>query len=229
MFWWSQRRGGCPWCCCDYRLTFRKSLWKMPLASSREASQKRAERVAKEKKEERRRQRMQRMSLPSTIDSSTSVNEAKVQRRLSARRNSFAKLNVQTKENARPNHPPKSPGPTPYWQVSRETIDWFTVAFEASLSLLKFHFTLCVSRLPRSVEGPRLLKHVRKRRKSFLRWNKTVEVSCSTFRHQISRKMLVENEKRLPERSRNSKNIENLCNRTYWCPKISHSLLFHNY
>jgi len=92
----------------------------MPLASSREASKKRAERVAKEKKEERRRQQI---SLPSTIDSSTSVNEAKVQRRLSARRNSSNKLNVQTKENARPNQPPKSPGPTPYWQVSRETRD----------------------------------------------------------------------------------------------------------
>jgi|UPI000581A959 kinesin family protein C1 len=94
----------------------------MPLASSRHASQKRAEAVAAEKKE---RERRQRLSLPASIKSTTHVNEAKAKRRLSRRLS--AHLTISSKENGAPNKKsnaasPESPrlGPTPYYKIVEE-------------------------------------------------------------------------------------------------------------
>jgi hypothetical protein len=94
----------------------------MPLASSRHASQKRAEAVAAEKKE---RERRQRLSLPASIKSTTHVNEAKAKRRLSRRLS--AHLTISSKENDAPNKKsnaasPESPrlGPTPYYKIVEE-------------------------------------------------------------------------------------------------------------
>lgn len=85
----------------------------MPLASSRHASLKRTQALEAEKKERKR----MRLSLPSTIASTTAVNEEKVQRRLSSRRQSLMKASKSNDENEAPNQPQ---GPTPYWKVRRE-------------------------------------------------------------------------------------------------------------
>jgi hypothetical protein len=58
-----------------------------------------------------------RLSLPSTIASTTAVNEEKVKRRLSSRRQSLMKASKSNDENEAPNQPQ---GPTPYWKVRRE-------------------------------------------------------------------------------------------------------------
>lgn len=80
----------------------------MPLASSREAAKKRAERAAADVRELRRRESL---SLPMTIDSSTKVTEAKLIRRRSARRDSIASFKAQAKQQRlkKENTPPRIP------------------------------------------------------------------------------------------------------------------------
>jgi ATP-dependent DNA ligase len=80
----------------------------MPLASSREAADRKRASNAPDSKTKR----AKRLSLPSTIKSTTSVDVAKARRRQSlSRQNSSQSL--QSKEN-------HGPGPTPYYQVAEE-------------------------------------------------------------------------------------------------------------
>jgi hypothetical protein len=82
----------------------------MPLASSREASIRRSERVEAEASEHRRRERL---SLPSTIDSATVATEAKVRRRQSTRRDSIAAFKARAHERLQATSKENSP-PAPY-------------------------------------------------------------------------------------------------------------------
>ena len=75
----------------------------MPLASSREASLARAERVEAERKEQARRKRL---SLPSTIVSTTIATEDKARRRQSLRRQSLA-----SQKSSKENDPPRRYSP----------------------------------------------------------------------------------------------------------------------
>ena len=67
----------------------------MPLVSSREAAQKRAERAAADAREQRRRDRSS--SLPMTIESSTKATNEKAMRRRSTRRESIASFKEKAK------------------------------------------------------------------------------------------------------------------------------------
>ena len=91
----------------------------MPLASSRTASLKRAQALEAEKKERKR----MRKSLPSTIPSAFSVDEAKCRRSIARRQSLSSKRDGDNNENAEPNAVRQ--GPTPYWKVQRnhETTD----------------------------------------------------------------------------------------------------------
>jgi hypothetical protein len=82
----------------------------MPLASSREASIRRAERVSAEASEHRRRERL---SLPTTIDSATVATEAKARRRQSTRRDSIAAFKARAQERLEVTSKENSP-PAPY-------------------------------------------------------------------------------------------------------------------
>jgi len=88
-----------------------EEIGEMPLASSRSASLKRAQALEAEKKERKR----MRKSLPSTIPSAFTVDEAKCRRSMARRQSLTSKHDSETNENDEPNAVRQ--GPTPYWKV----------------------------------------------------------------------------------------------------------------
>eukprot|EP00977_Amphora_coffeiformis_P008132 scaffold1819_cov160-Amphora_coffeaeformis.AAC.2 len=97
-----------------YYIQFMEEVRKMPLASSRSASLKRAQALDAEKKERKR----MRKSLPSTIPSAFTVDEAKCRRSIARRQSFSSKCESDNNENDEPNA--LRQGPTPYWKVVQD-------------------------------------------------------------------------------------------------------------